>query len=434
MLCFNEKKCFENCKNNRVINNISHSAVKKAKGYDRYLLLVAFLYYAIFRDVLEQYVWGAKYLDEVISLLAIPVFVFRLRKNNFMVQWRREGYGRWILLFGIIGLISSIVYQYQDFVSVALLDFLLCVKFWLAIYVGKYIFGDMRLAKYAIRIYVHVMIITTLYMVLFALDWMFNLFDSEIRYGMRTTQLMYTTPTQFVSCCMFLIIILLSIREHISGDWFWLIILLFLMCTSLRSKAFGNAIAVIMIYYIVCYRKKKIKISNFFLFIPIVILVAWEQIEFYFFSSIQDDSARYQLLIKAFEIAKDCFPLGAGFGTYASHYSGVSYSPLYSMYGLTDVNGLRENATSFISDSFWPMILGQTGYLGLLAYSLGLVILFKTIQKLYNANLSIYASAISGFFYLLISSMAESAFVHPMAMPIAIWMGFSLGREKEYIR
>ena len=55
-----------------------------------------------------------------------------------------------------------------------------------------------------------------------------------------------------------------------------------------------------------------------------------------FFSSIIPDSARYQLLTKAFEIARDMFPLGAGFATFGSYYSGVYYSSVYAAYGLSN--------------------------------------------------------------------------------------------------
>lgn len=113
--------------------------------------------------------------------------------------------------------------------------------------------------------------------------------------------------------------------------------------------------------------KKKITIKTLLLFVPLVVTLAWNQIYYYFFSSVQGDSARYQLLINSFKVIKDHFPIGSGFGTYASYYSGKYYSPIYSSYGLTGIYGLTRDNTSFISDSFWPMVFAQTGLIGTVA-------------------------------------------------------------------
>lgn len=132
--------------------------------------------------------------------------------------------------------------------------------------------------------------------------------------------------------------------------------------------AWGIAIAIVLICYFTFYRKKKITIKTLLLFVPLVVTLAWNQIYYYFFSSIQGDSARYQLLINSFKVIKDHFPIGSGFGTYASYYSGKYYSPIYSSYGLTGIYGLTRDNTSFISDSFWPMVFAQTGLIGTVTF------------------------------------------------------------------
>lgn len=117
------------------------------------------------------------------------------------------------------------------------------------------------------------------------------------------------------------------------------------------------------------------------------------------------------------------FPFGTGFATFGSYYSGVYYSSVYAAYGLSNINGLRIGASQFISDSFWPMILGQSGYFGLLSYIFAVTMLLKAIQRIRKVENSYYAAAMSGICYLIIVSMAESAFVHPIAVPIAMMIG-----------
>lgn len=307
-------------------------------------------------------------------------------------------------------------------------DAFLCIKFWLVLYVGKKIFAKIDMQKYASKIYFHVKCITILYGVLIVIDYSLHIFQATERYGLRSEQLMYTHPTVLVACCVFLIMILLSLKNYVTGSKKYIIMLLLIMCSTLRSKAFGAALAIILICYFVFVRKKKITLRTMLLFIPLVVILGWDQIQYYFFSSIIPDSARYQLLTKAFEIARDMFPLGAGFATFGSYYSGVYYSSVYAAYGLSNINGLRIGASQFISDSFWPMILGQSGYFGLFSYIFAVMMLLKAIQGIRRVENSYYAAAMSGICYLIIVSMAESAFVHPIAVPIAMMIGAFLGK------
>ena len=318
--------------------------------------------------------------------------------------------------------------SYTHLLKAEVSDAFLCIKFWLALYVGKKIFAKIDMQKYASKIYFHVKCITILYGVLIVIDYSLHIFQATERYGLRSEQLMYTHPTVLVACCVFLIMILLSLKNYVTGSKKYIIMLLLIMCSTLRSKAFGAALAIILICYFVFVRKKKITLRTMLLFIPLVVILGWDQIQYYFFSSIIPDSARYQLLTKAFEIARDMFPLGAGFATFGSYYSGVYYSSVYAAYGLSNINGLRIGASQFISDSFWPMILGQSGYFGLFSYIFAVMMLLKAIQGIRRVENSYYAAAMSGICYLIIVSMAESAFVHPIAVPIAMMIGAFLGK------
>jgi hypothetical protein len=75
---------------------------------------------------------------------------------------------------------------------------------------------------------------------------------------------------------------------------------------------------------------------------------------------------RVALYAGSVAIARDEAPLGAGIGRFGSHMSRESYSPLYRSYGLHRTYGLREANPRAVTDTFWPMILGETGVVGLL--------------------------------------------------------------------
>ena len=130
---------------------------------------------------------------------------------------------------------------------------------------------------------------------------------------------------------------------------------------------------------------------------------------------------RNALYVGSAAIARDHVPLGAGVGRFGSHMSRESYSPEYARYGLEQVNGLRADAPIAVTDTFWPMILGETGVIGLLAA----LLFFGVIGwQLWRAGLAEIAPreravAIGGllvFVETLVRSLISPVFVAP---PIA---------------
>ena len=117
---------------------------------------------------------------------------------------------------------------------------------------------------------------------------------------------------------------------------------------------------------------------------PFGFTILWDQISSTVSTTIQDyllnDAARTRLTRDGGAIANDYFPLGAGFGRFGSAIARESYSPEYvrlgyaSVYGLgPDVYGLDPEAeTSFLIDTQWPAVVGESGWFGMLAFAVGL--------------------------------------------------------------
>ncbi len=119
--------------------------------------------------------------------------------------------------------------------------------------------------------------------------------------------------------------------------------------------------------------------------------------------------ARMALYDKSLEIAGDYFPLGAGLGRYGSWMSRVHYSPLYDQYGLSEVYGLSREMPSFINDTFWPMILGETGFLGLLCMCWAIGTLIVMCYRIVHKTQTKYEKAFSlGTLMVLIEGIIES--------------------------
>ena len=74
---------------------------------------------------------------------------------------------------------------------------------------------------------------------------------------------------------------------------------------------------------------------------------------------------RVGLYLGSVAVARDEFPFGAGVGRFGSHMSREVYSPVYAEYGMDQMYGIKEERPIAVTDTFWPMILGETGLIGL---------------------------------------------------------------------
>lgn len=399
-----------------------------------YVVFILLFYLLLSQAPLSNVISVFSYVDELIAIIAIPFAILQLKRNKFRISKKKNSFLSLLIIFSIAGIWGSVRYNYQPIGSVAIPDLFLCVKFWLAIYTGKILFSKMNLQRNGRGIFFHVKIVTILFCALAVIDNIAHIYTANIRYGIRSTHLFYDSPTAFAAACAFLIAVLTIVHPYVIRTRKWFVILLILMCSSLRSKAFAAAVAFILIYYFVFYRKKQLTFKTLLLFVPLILFMVGDQIEYYFFSDIQSDSARYQLLMASISIAKDSFPIGTGFGTFGSYMSAIYYSPVYRIYGISNVHGLIEGATYFTSDSFWPMILGETGIVGLISIVLVIIRMIKRLQKIKNLDLSLYASGLVCISYMLIISMAESAFVNPVAIPLAIVLGLVYGKGENILQ
>src|SRR5205823_7836456 len=80
------------------------------------------------------------------------------------------------------------------------------------------------------------------------------------------------------------------------------------------------------------------------------------------------EQARDVMYIASAGLALAHFPLGVGPGLFGGYAARLYYSPLYDRLGLSHVWGLSRDNPTFLTDAFWPHVLGEFGALGLIAY------------------------------------------------------------------
>lgn len=395
----------------------------------QYKVFIIIFYLLIFKDAFLNIFSFFQYIDEIIAILAIPIFFINLYKNRGIIYLKCEKYSYYIFLYLyiFIGVMSNIIYQYQSLIDAVLPDIFINLKFWWSIYVAKYLLGDIDFTKNSKKIVFHIKFVITIYIILFIYHNIFGeIFPESERFGFKVTWLFYEVHTFFVAICIFLISLSTMVKPYFRYNKLYMAILLILLCSNLRFKAFGAAAIYVILYYFILYKNKIINKKLILLIGIFCLLIGFTQLEFYFFSEVGENTARFLLLTTAFNIVKDYFPLGTGFATFASYYSSVDYSPIYYMYDIYNVYGISEVHPVYITDSFWPMILGQTGIIGTIIYILIIRNLYKQIKMIKDKNKYYYVAAIYAFFYLCISSTSETAFVSPISIPLALIIGICI--------
>ena len=382
-----------------------------------YWFFIIVMYIFVFQNLIQQYVNFVGYFDELIAIMIIPLIIIILSMKK---KWNIKKIDLVILscLLGIliIGVYANLRYQYQP-INIVLSDIIVFYKFFLVYYLFQILNKEKVLQKYSDKIVKHIDFITIGLFLLTIINYIFELFPIGYRYGIMVNQLFYSNPTTLAAISAFLLCTRIYFSKKVNAiSTYLLCIMIF---TTLRIKAIGFIVVFAIISIYVCKAQKKITALKIGILALICILIAHQQIEYYFIGA--DNSARASLLSTSFKIANDYAPIGTGFATFASHFSGENYSPLYTMYGIQNVYGLTKEKHNFISDSFWPMILGQFGYLGTILYLIVILLIFRKIQLQYNKeNKYEYIAKLATLAYLIISSTSEAAFVNSFAIGFAI--------------
>lgn len=415
----------EKIKDNFIVYDKNEQISKKIK----YTFLMISFYLFIFQYLLQEHVGIFKYWDEFYSMLFFPIIsikIFKLAKEKQKVNIKRDDK---IILFSsiiiiIMGVIGNIAYGYQE-LSMIPQEILLVFKFLLSFYTTKMIFKDLKIYHNE-KIANHTKLITVFLFILIILDYIFGFFPYTIRYGIKSEQLFFGHQT-ILAAVMIVNLSLLLLCSNSKNKKYYIFINLLIIAMTLRAKALAIVVIFGILYYWIITKGKNINLKLIIVIIIVAVVVASQQIYFYFIDI--SDSARSVLLKTSFVVANDHFPIGSGFATFATYLSGENYSKIYEKYGIENTYGIRKGNAQFISDNFWPAIIGEFGYLGLILYSMILILMYKKIHKKYRENRTVYLAALVPFLYLLVASTAESAFLHTVAVSMFFIIGLTIDEE-----
>ena len=180
------------------------------------------------------------------------------------------------------------------------------------------------------------------------------------------------------------------------------IFITFMLTVQSRSKLFLRSATLILIIPIIL------------IITPIIIFIYQQSAPEGLLASLDP---RIVFFIKSLEIARDNFPFGSGLGTYGGFVAAVYDSAVYVDYGFESYYWYLQR--TFLADTFWPHILGETGFLGFVFYACcPLLIIIQALRsKNTNNALETFGKmAMSLTFLITLNSLATPDMVSVLSL------------------
>jgi len=246
------------------------------------------------------------------------------------------------------------------------------------------------------------------------------------RMGIPSVQSIFTHPGLFGWFCNFCALFAFALYLHKKKRRYIFLFLVFILgvLISMRLKSIA-ALAIAVGFGLWLYSvRAKVKLVCLIGIIAVIIMLFFgaqisgivrEQIREYR-NPLKPRNVLYKTGIM---IAEDHFPFGVGFGRFGGEIAARYYSPIYHRYEFEWIHGLWPGGR-FLRDTFWPMILGELGVIGFIAYWGILIYLFQILLKSYRIADSPFLKAFTlgvclVFIDGVIESLAEPIFTKPPA-------------------
>lgn len=394
----------------------------------------------IFYDCFEAFVPMANYWDELATFFVLCWGAWSVWREPKLSRREWCNWGA-LLLLVVIGALGNLVHPgLQESKAAILKDVIALCKFPAIFFVlqrrtvseekqNEIISTAAKLSRWIVL--VTLVAVTVGYFV----D--LGFYTGEVRI-VPTFQFVFSHPTFYISSCVMIASVLIA--ESIRKNRIYLLLDCLLIFMAQRTK--GHIFIVFLLLVTLVGEKwiaklltsvfgsetEKVKPGKILLaaacLLAMILVVGKSKIELSL--SLGMAFARTALHIVGIRILVDFFPLGSGFGTFASHLSGKYYSNIYEMYGISGLNGMTREKYNFISDVFWPYIYGQFGVFGLLIYvKLILDIFFRQFRSRITNGSRIAMAAV--WIYALIASTSEAYFTNGTGVQMALFLTLIIG-------
>ncbi len=400
------------------------------------VVLAVFLLFILFQWLLVNRVGGKTaligqgitFLDEMIIILLFSLITLDalIRRKKLPFALLSIGVG----LFLIAGIIGSLIGRTPFYIVIS--DMLIYLKGFMVFYIFAYLHYPEDKLRTQVRFFggIGILILllggVELYNPVGFRALIGNVTEIDWRVGIPSVQSIFIHPELFGWFCGYIALFVFAFYLYKKkGSLLILFVLLILgVLISMRLKAIAAlAVAVVSGLWIYSSRAKVKLIGLIGIMTALILFLFWTQIT----GVIQEQIEQYKNPLKprnvlyktGIMIAENHFPYGVGFGRFGGEVAARYYSPVYYRYKVNQVYGLWPEGR-FLRDTFWPMILGELGLVGFIAYAGVLIYLFRILLKSYRSADSTFLKAFTlgaclVFIEGVVESLAEPVFTKPPA-------------------
>jgi len=369
-----------------------------------------------------------RFYDEILALVAVLLLV-KYKYKRLLYYDKRILFLLGCLLF--IGICSTVKYHYQPAFGAVWRDFLAVSKFPLCyclFQLNLSLHSKEKLREYAVAL-------SKFFVVLLVCVGLVNLviyvpeLSNGKRYGIPLFSFLYSHNTYLVAAAMVMLAVFFA--DGFKRHRIYIFLCCIVMLLTFRSKVFP-ILGLMSIIFFLDRKHYHFKLKTIFIFLIFAVFTALylsaERIDEYVYYG--ENTARGAFYINGVLIASDCFPLGSGFGTFASSLSGEYYSPLYSLYHMDHVIGITEEDISYAGDTFLPYVYAQYGYIGLIIYVAMIIAVFQSVHNRFRYLSDKWIAAMLLLVYSVSASMAESFFTNDSAVVFSLVLALYLGADE----
>ena len=405
----------------------------------------------IFQDALYKGIPGlgiVKYFDEILVCVLSVIAIVNITRKKEMQQLSKRIFIL-LVIFSLIGLISSFINS-DIILRDLLISNFLSIKFLIIVIALMNIPFQSITIKYmknSLIFYSNIVMIFAVFNFLFPVAYkkIFPFITLRYRFNLPAVCSLFTHPGTYgwfmllVSIYFYSLYLIQKEKKYLMK----FVITAIFALLSFRVKVILGLVVVLGYSLYLEQRKnarnlnaKKIMILTIII-ISILFVFKDLLIDTYirYFTTQYGESARQSLTINSFNVLIDYFPLGVGFGKFASFYARKNYSEYYYQYNMEKIYGLEPHNPVFATDTYWPSIIGETGLIGTIIFVSIFIILYRSLMKKINKkslNNAYNLFAMFVFIQSLVESTSEPIFNNaPQFILIAFIIGIFLLNDVE---
>lgn len=361
--------------------NSKKTAIKSNQNRNnRYYIKSIFVVILFLVLIISEIVRNGGYIDEIIGVSSIIYLAFSRKKIE-----RRDIITIVVLSFVVLlGVISNLISGINNSLFSIGIDIVAETKLLFAFFAMKYFLSNKEKQATINMLLPLAKLYTISAFLLSIVSQFINIgMTGGTRYGIKEFKFIFNFSFQYVAIYILVFGILVcnnKMRANVRLTYYVMGIISIILATKGPPIMFSIIFVGLSFYF-----KKHDRISPVIMLIGAAILACagWFQIETYL---LNENAPRHIFFQYSFKTANNYFPFGSGFATYGSDQAARNYSRLYYLYGFNELNGMNPDNPAFLSDTFWPMAIGQFGWFGSIAYIIAFVRVFLTLKSKKYAN------------------------------------------------